>query len=121
MTYCSWSTDDYRCDLYAYATGGSWCIHLAPNRIAGDVPRVPGFDAMQAAGRSWAEAKSQQLDFIRKAERIDIDLPHAGGRFVEKDIGSFEKRLMELRGLGYRFPDTVLTAVRAEMSEPLAA
>ena len=29
MSYCRWSCDSFRCDIYAYEAHGGWTIHVA--------------------------------------------------------------------------------------------
>lgn len=43
------------------------------------------------------------------------DLPHAGGYFLEPTLKDFEKRMMELRDLGYYIPDYVFVDIAQEI------
>ena len=42
MSYCRWSSDNWKCDLYCYEdVSGGITTHVAGNRIVGDIPEAP--------------------------------------------------------------------------------
>ena len=41
MSYCRWSSDDFRCDLYIYESAAGFVIHVAANRVEWDPPTSP--------------------------------------------------------------------------------
>ncbi len=42
MSYCRWSTDEFRCDLYIYANvNGYWTIHVAGRTRDGEDITLP--------------------------------------------------------------------------------
>lgn len=40
MSYCRWSSMDFKCDLYIYEAEDGIAIHVASNRVIGDVPAI---------------------------------------------------------------------------------
>lgn len=120
MSYCRWSTDNFSCDIYAYEDcHGGWTIHVAGNRHIGDCPKIEWnrLDRGEISGEEFAAQAKAQYDWLETCERREIDLPHAGDTFHEPTIEAFKKRLLELRAIGYHFPDEVLTTVDEEIRE----
>lgn len=117
MSYCRFSTDNFGCDLYVYASAEGWTTHLAGNRIVGTVPELPGLDDPAA----YMEAMKVQSAFIQAAERVPIGLMYAGQTFYDDELGALLQRLLDLREIGYRFPEYVIEAVKEEMAEETQA
>jgi hypothetical protein len=116
MSYCRFSADNYRCDLYIYDHyAGGITIHVAGSRYVADtpIPEIPdGWhklppDEMKAA---W----DAQAAWIKAARMEPINLPHAGATFNNLDPDQAVERVKDLRRLGYNFPDFVLTALEDE-------
>jgi hypothetical protein len=95
MSYCRWSTDNWKCDLYIYeSVGDFWALHVAANRNV------------------YTEDGNVDHD-----NHIPIDLPHAGEMFELATPGDCADKCEELRKLGYNFPDYVITTLREEQAE----
>ena|SRR3990167_6315750 len=120
MSYCRWSSDNFRCDLYCYADcAGGWTTHVAGNRPVGEVPKVPCLGSVSDS--DWLSANNEQTEFLAICEHKQIGLPHDGATFNDATIQEFLERLLALRAAGYQFPDYVLADVREEMVEDHAA
>jgi hypothetical protein len=110
---------NWTCDLYCYAdiTGG-WTTHVAPRRRIEAVPEDRQLDFI--AGRiSLAEYRELHRQRMLAVERIRFEplrLPHAGESFRDSTLVDFRRRLLELRRLGYRFPDEVINQIDAELA-----
>lgn len=117
MSYCRWSSDDFRCDLYCYEdASGGWTTHVAGLRYPEDGPRPPSvalalsdFDAYRAARDRW-NARADEVPMVT------IGLPCDGQTFNDPTLADFRARLMALREAGYRFPDHVLADVDEELA-----
>jgi len=122
MSYCRWSSDNWRCDLYCYGdVRGGITTHVAANRVVGEMPKEPEWPPATESPPSdfWADFAKRHnavLDFLRTAERQHIGLPYDGETFNDPDLPSFLERLESLRAMGYHFPDYVLDDVRAEIA-----
>lgn len=116
MSYCRFSTDDYRCDLYIYDDcNGGITTHVAGSRYAADtpIPEIPeGWHRLPAAEMQamW----DAQAEWIKAARLEPIALPHAGESFYNLDADQTLERVKEMRRLGYNFPDFVITALEEE-------
>lgn len=122
MSYCRWSTDGFRCDLYAYQSSEGYVIHVAARRMVEDSAtdfddELPPADAPMEAFERYAKDYQKHLEAVGSADKIAIDLPHAGKTFVEPDLQAFKARLLALREIGYRFPDEVIACVEEEIAE----
>jgi hypothetical protein len=114
MSYCRWSCDDFRSDVYCYAhVDGTWTTHVAGNKVVGEVPHVPCI--LDVPPEEFAAAHKTQMEFLDKAERRPIGLAHDGETF--KDAGRQEMidRLLYLRSIGYHVPEHALERLRDEI------
>jgi hypothetical protein len=118
MAYCRFSSDDWQCDVYCYASvSGAWVTHVAAVRHVGELPHR-GAWAEFIRGRispsDYAAIHAEQMRFLDESPREPIGLPFDGQSF--DDVGPLQcrARLIELRALGYRFPDAVLAELAAE-------
>lgn len=115
MSYCRWSSDDFACDLYCYESDYGYVTHVATSRVVGPVPPLPTYDQLQKLDVDAIQAAFEaQYAYLDTAEHVDIGLPHDGERFVDDALDKFEARLMELRRMGYRFPDYVFDIIAEE-------
>jgi hypothetical protein len=130
MSYCRFSSDDFRCDVYAYEhCYGGFMVHVAGNKTIGYVPRVwhpprawiteraeSGWRMWRykaASHLSWATYRLQML-YLERAPRRDLGLAHDGESFCEPDAGACADRLLSLRDAGYRVPQYAIDALRME-------
>lgn len=123
MSYCRFSSDDWRCELYCYGdVSGGITTHVAGNKIVGEIPATDwkGFIAKRITPEEFAAQHSAQMKWMETAERKPIGLPHDGESFNDPDLESFLARLLHLRELGYKFPDYVIESVREEIEEEKA-
>lgn len=117
MSYCRWSSDDFKSDLYVYENvAGCWTIHVASNRHVGDCPKIilPDDPEDQAQLDAAMRSYRAQMDFLQAAERVPIGLPHDGQTFHEPTPGACADRIEALVALGYRVPAGVVEALREE-------
>lgn len=120
MSYCRWSTDNFKCDIYAYQSDNGYEIHVAANRYVGEPPKV---DYSLITKKDYTEEDKQEYlrqekirrDWMDKAERKNIELPYAGESFTCPDLETFLEQMIELKTVGYNFPDGVLETIKEEM------
>lgn len=114
MSYCRWSSDNFRCDLYCFESmDDSYITYVARNRVLGEIPKVPELGSVSS--EECARAHNAQMKFLCTAERKDIGGPYDGEMFEDKTLEAFRARLIRLREMGYIFPDYVLEDVKAEI------
>lgn len=118
MSYCRWSTDNFRCDVYCYAdVSGGYTTHVAGNRLVGqpDEPALPEPGSGNEAWDGWSTAYNEWLRGIDSCKREAITLPHAGESFNDGTLEEFRDRLKGLRDLGYQIPDFVFAVIEEEI------
>jgi len=119
MSYCRWSSDDFRCDLYVYGhCDGTWTTHVAGSRYAGEVPPTP--DLRTAGTEEYMVAYRAQRAYLDAAELEPIALPHAGATFKDAGPAECATTLRMLRDLGYRVPDYAIEGLDEEAAEDAA-
>lgn len=117
MAFCRWSSMNWRCDLYCYEdVAGGFTTHVAGNRVVGDIPEEPDLSLLRTASTDWLGKHRAVMEFLATAERTPITLPHAGETFNDYTLAAFKERLLYLRGLGYLFPDDVLSEIDEEIA-----
>jgi hypothetical protein len=116
MSYCRFSTNGFRCDLYVYADAEGFTVHVAASRIPEDAPELPDIQTLAAAAdwSGYLQAQRALSDYLLGCERTPIGGPHDGATFHLPNLDALHARLRALRDDGYRFPDSVLEAVAAE-------
>ncbi len=115
MSYCRWSSDNYRCDLYCYEDRSGFVTHVAASRVDGEVPPI----VWDRGEPDFLASVRAQSEFLSRATRRAIGLPHGGATFIDADLLEFLKRLTSLRNLGYRVPPFVIEAVKEEIQEEM--
>lgn len=115
MSYCRWSSDGFQCDLYVYEdVAGGYTTHVASNRKK---HRVSDIDF--SCPETIMEQYRQRLEELDDPENTSspIGLPHDGETFNDATLQDLRERLVELRAVGYKFPDYVLVDIDTEMAE----
>lgn len=113
MSYCRWSTDDHMCDLYVYdSVSGGISIHVAGNRLIYKEPLPEPVSYLDIDSFIARHAKINQM--IGEADRVNIDLPYAGESMDGLSNDEAIELLIELRHLGYRFPEHVIGMIQEE-------
>jgi hypothetical protein len=120
MSYCRWSSDDFKSDVYTYAhVDGSWTTHVAGRRRVGldTLPENPY--SREALNRAdWKDLYKAYHAKLQSLEFVDIDLPHVGETFKDASPQECADTLRMLKGLGYHVPDGVIEALDDEEPEP---
>lgn len=113
MSYCRFSCDNWKSDVYLYEDcAGGWTLHVATNRVVGDVPALPSIE-----DPTFLEAYRAQHRFLDDASRESIGLEWDGETFRLREISDVHEKLKELKGMGYHVPPHALDAVAQECDE----
>lgn len=100
MSYCRWSSMDFKCDLYVYDAEDGIAIHVASNRVVGDVPSID-WSSHDQMFKTYRE----QMEFMDTAEREPINLPYDGESWYGLDKGAACTVIEMLEEEGYIFPE----------------
>lgn len=119
MSYCRWSSDNWRCDLYCYEdVSGGWTTHVAANKVVGDVPKEADLDPPDF--KNYITTHKAAMAYLETAERKNIGLAYDGQTFNDDTLEDFRSRLLMLRAAGYHFPDYVLEEIDEEINSEAA-
>ena len=111
MSYCRWSSDDWKCDLYCYhSVCGNYITHIARLKH-NDVPVNPH----KFPNNEWFSFHQEQMEFLNTAELTEIGLPYDGMHFSDDDLISFLERVNCLKEAGYHVPFFVLESIELEL------
>jgi hypothetical protein len=123
MSYCRWSSMDFKCDLYCYEhCDGTWTTHVASNKVVSPIfPDAPWKLLMKGGviGRylfMWWHRLHMWT--VGVGIRRPLGLKFDGETFKDDSAEDFKRTLLMLRGAGYKFPDAVLDAVDEEIAAP---
>jgi hypothetical protein len=113
MSYCRWSSDDFQCDVYVYASDQGYTTHVAGRRPAFAKPLPPLADYPDA----WFVRHEVVRRMVEVAELVDIGLEHDGESFYDYTPDECAERLEYLRSCGYNVPQYAIDELREEAAE----
>lgn len=114
MSYCRFSSDNYKSDVYVYITDYGYCIELASGRIIAEVLPPP---SRELPLQEWMLLHKERSLFLFNAPREEIDLPHAGEKLFFSTLRILYDELLMLRTMGYRVPQSALDAIQKDMEK----
>ncbi|WP_343638988.1 hypothetical protein [Roseateles sp.] len=143
MSYCRWSSDNFRSDVYVYENvSGYWTTHVAGRRrLIPPIPEFPyrwiprfGGEYVQAERRVVYPSRTARLcasvffaivagwnrlhyASLRLIPSRALNLPHDGETLNDVSAAECAKTLILLRNLGYHVPQFAIEALRAEAEE----
>lgn len=107
---------DWQCDVYLYSHAvDGWTIDLAGRRFISEIPPITA--SILTDPDEFMEQHIAQLDAIEVAASEPITLPRAGESICVYSLDELKTTMLELRAIGYRFPDHLLAAIDEEMSD----
>lgn len=115
MSYCRWSSDDFKSDLYCYASSGGYTTHVANSKHVGDAPHLDWNSLMSTNTEEFHKQYTAQSEWLSTAKREPIGLPYDGESFHDPDLESFLATVTMLRDAGYHVPTYVFDAIWEEM------
>ena len=109
MSFCRFSTDNYRCDLYAYESAHGFELHVAAQRVHWDPPQSPlSLEALNLPHEEWLALYARYHDALREAPRSSIIHPDAGGHHLLGSLQQLRDKIEQLISEGLHAPDWLL-------------
>ena len=115
MSYCRFSSDNWKSDVYVYESDNGFEVHVAASRVVGDIP--PLLELSEENREAYSDRYQEQMTAVSTAERVPINGPHDGKSFT---FGTVQELFYCLKGLqeaGYHVPQFVFEAIEEEMNE----
>jgi hypothetical protein len=120
MSYCRWSSDNFQCDIYAYESDMGFMVHVASNKTVGEPPRIDysllNSDRTTDDMQEFRRQSQENSKWLESCEHAPLGLPFDGQTFTLETMQEFYDKMIELRKVGYRFPDWVLKNIELELS-----
>lgn len=111
MSYCRFSSDDWRCDVYVYCSAHGYVIHVAGRR---HVFKEPLPEPVSLGNDKWLDRHQKVSEMLKEAELVDIGLPNDGESYTNETAGECADKLLELREVGYIVPQYAIDGLREE-------
>lgn len=121
MSYCRWSSEGFRCDVYVYESTNGWVTHVAGRRrepIGDPCPRIVWTDAEELkrtydAQHAWLKDENEG----KLWRWVDVPDPYAGETYNDASPGECADRLEALKAAGLVVPQYVIDSLREEQAE----
>jgi hypothetical protein len=128
MSYCRWSSDNFRSDVYIYEdAGGGWTTHVAGRKRIGDRPDDPhSWKWIQIIGDNptpeqlamWEEAKKKHKDWLNEdGPWQPVPEPWCGQSYNDSTPQACAARLKQMKADGLYIPDGVIEELESETVE----
>ena len=121
MSYCRFSSDDFRCNFYAYGdSSGGYVLHVAASRVNWEPPERSPYRFDETSDMTEDEFRAVHEEYHRRLQdspRSNISLPGAGETFRFDTLREMRDRMKELIDLGFRAPDWLLPSLEGEIEE----
>ena len=110
---------DGLCDVYAYESDEGYQVHLSSKRIMGPQPYVPylEFSKDQVTSEEFFEAYQLYMKALENSAYVNNNLPYGMESCCCESLEHFLSKMLELREVGYLFPDYVIETIIEEMNE----
>jgi len=112
MSYCHFSTNNYKCDVWAYVYQNSCWVRLATHRIAGGVPKKD-FSSPDTIYDSHKEL----AEFMDACMRVPIGLKYDGKLLKFETLTHMLHGLLDLAEMGYVVPQGVIDGILLDLEE----
>ena len=117
MSYCRFSSDNWRSDVYVY-DGDGIVINVAATRTAGDIPAMPCIT--ETTDEEWLRLHRIQMAYLDTAERMPIESKYASKDYYGLSRCEAADLLEDMAKHGINVPDGVAEALREEAREEVA-
>lgn len=113
MSYCRFSSDNWKSDVYCYESEMGIVINVAGSKIDG-IPEIPSWGIVSA--EEYMEAMKVQSDYMDKHQsaRREIGLPYDGQYFLCGSYQQAYEKLVELKEVGYYVPEYAITNMKED-------
>lgn len=115
MSFCRFSDDNWKSDVYAYESDRGFELHIASVRRVGDIPVLPSI--FDLSTEEFAKAYQEWMAAIDAVERVPIGGVFDGKSYTYATLGDLQRALLDLQTHGYHVPDFALEAIEEELNE----
>lgn len=123
MSYCRFSSDSFRSDVFVYSGTGGYHILVAQFRCANSFPYpelLPAPEGKRAQERHYKAVAEGRKRWFSTMTRSKIELEHSGETFIVESAQAAIDRLKYLARIGFHVPESALQALADEASDERA-
>ena len=117
MSYCRWSSDGFKCDVYVYEdVSGGWTCHVAARKVVNfhEAPTQPG-SILDEDKEEWMIKHRAYMHWLEyDAIRENIGLEFDGKSFNTESATSMANELTMLKEMGYQVPEYAIESLYEE-------
>lgn len=117
MSYCRWSSDGFKCDVYVYEdVSGGWTCHVASRKVVNfhEAPPQPGF-ILEEDKEEWMVKHRAYMHWLENdAIRENIGLEFDGRTFNTDTATEMGNSLHMLKEMGYQVPQYAIDSLWEE-------
>jgi len=115
MSYCFWSSDNWKSDVYIYDGSEGITCHVASYSLEGYIPKLPDIRSVSAKG--FKIAYDRHMRAVESCERKKHPSPMAGQTFWSKDTADMIFKLRQLQLEGFHVPEYVFEELGEEQDQ----
>lgn len=116
MSFCRFSSDDFKCDFYAYESVDGYHLHVAGNRPDWKPPRSPySQGSPELPQEEYNRASREYHEALMSAPRTFIDLEGAGEHHVFGTLWELRESIANHVQRGFRAPESLLPNLDKEL------
>ena len=116
MSFCRFSSEDFRCDFYAFESERGYELYIAASRIIWDPPPNP-LKNLHLEHDAWGELYHRYHEALDAAPREPVRHPAAGSHAVLPSLAGLRDRIALLTGQGLTAPPWLLPELNALIAE----
>lgn len=115
MSYCRWSSDNFKSAVYIYESIEGWVTHVAASELIGEAPFGEYLDVIKDIPvDEWTRRYKERENWFKNVERKKIGLPFDGQTFIDQTAHECASRLQTIKDAGYHVPDGVIEDLESE-------
>lgn len=118
MSYCRFSSDNWKSDVYVYESDNGFVIHVAGARYTTEIPNVP---PMPSGGtyeewKEWFNLHNKQMKAVSSAPTKTIGGDYDSQTFICETAEETLDKLKDIKEHGYNVPDFAFESLKEEIS-----
>lgn len=115
MSYCRFSSDNWKSDVYVYDGSDGIIVHVASQRYEGYIPKLP--DITKVSSKEFHEAYLKHHKALEKCRKVPIRHPLAGTTIICKTVKEAIDELTFLQYEKFFVPKFVIDELRSYLKE----
>lgn len=109
MSYCRFSSDNWKSDVYVYEAEAGFTVHVALSRFVGDIP--PLLPWSEKNHDAWVKSYEEQMEVVSRLPTQHIGGPFDGKTFIYRNLAELRIGLRGLQAAGYHIPEFVFEMI----------